>query len=317
MYTPCVKNASDEVKSVLNYLKEISGKAIITGQHTQTVLQEELLYIRSVTKKMPALLGFELLSYSHNINYSDASDECLTEIYENRNTLSKAYEWAEKKGLITFTWHWFSPMGGRDKSFYTENTSFDPHGILIDGTNERRAFYRDLDEMAKLLGGFQKRKIPIIWRPFHEAEGDWFWWGSKGAVIAAKLYRLMFNYFTKEKGLDNLIWVWNCPLKDSYVGDEYCDIISRDVYLDPHTHTDYEKERKELIQITDSDKITALAEIGTYPDIKALEKISSSWTYYMLWSKEFCSNKYNDDSVLKEIYNSGFSVTLDKLPKLY
>ena len=107
------------------------------------------------------------------------------------------------------------------------------------------------------------------------------------------------------------------PLKESYVGDEYCDIISRDVYLDPHTHTDYERERKELIQITDSNKITALAEVGTYPDVKALEKIPSSWAYYMLWSKEFCSKKYNDDSILKEIYSSDFSVTLDKLPKLY
>lgn len=317
MYTPCVKNATSEVKSVLEFLHEISGKAIITGQHTQTVLQEELLYIRHVTKKMPALLGFELLSYSGNINYSDASDECLTEIYENKNTISKAYEWAEKRGLITFTWHWFSPLGGRDKSFYTENTSFDPHGVLIEGTNERRAFYRDLDEMAKILDGFKKRNIPVIWRPFHEAEGEWFWWGSQGPVIAAKLYKLMFNYFTQEKELNNLIWVWNCPLKESYVGDDYCDIISRDVYLEPHSLSNYEKERRELSLITDSDKIMALAEVGTYPDINALKEACSSWAYYMLWSKEFCSDKYNDDKVLKELYNSDYAITLDKLPKLY
>ena len=124
IYMPVDPNAQPCVRNVLKYLSDISGDRIITGQHTQTMAMEELECIRRVTGKEPALLGFELLSYSPNINYADTDDECMTEVTENYGTLKRAWEWAEKKGLITFTWHWFSPLGGHSKSFFTENTDF-------------------------------------------------------------------------------------------------------------------------------------------------------------------------------------------------
>lgn len=61
---PCNDKASNEVKAVLRYLSELSGKGMITGQHTQTTVQKELRYIEEVTGKLPALCGFELLAYS-------------------------------------------------------------------------------------------------------------------------------------------------------------------------------------------------------------------------------------------------------------
>lgn len=76
-------NASAKAKKLLNYLSETAGKAIITGQHTQTTSMEEIDYIRKETGKEPLLIGFELLSYSPNINYENATEECLTEVYEN------------------------------------------------------------------------------------------------------------------------------------------------------------------------------------------------------------------------------------------
>ena len=122
MQIPVNKNASENAKMLLNYLSETAGKAIITGQHTQTIPMEEVDYIFSKTGKKPKLRGFELLSYSPNINYENASNECLTEIYENRETLKTAMKWAENsEGILTFSFHWFSPLGGHDKSFYTKN----------------------------------------------------------------------------------------------------------------------------------------------------------------------------------------------------
>ena len=128
--TPCNPHAIKEVKNVMEYLGEIEGNGIITGQHTQTMEQEELLKIQEITGKLPAMCGFELLSYSPNIQLETASAACVTEVTRNRGTLNKAWEWAEKGGLITFTWHWFSPLGGRDKSFYSENTDFDAERAL-------------------------------------------------------------------------------------------------------------------------------------------------------------------------------------------
>ena len=138
MITTANKNATNHAKELLNYLSDIAGKAIITGQHTQTNLMEEIAYIEEVTGKSPKLRGFELLSYSPNINFEDASEACLTEIYENQGTLETALQWGvEEKGIVTFTFHWFSPIGGRDKSFYTENTDFDASMVLVEGTKER------------------------------------------------------------------------------------------------------------------------------------------------------------------------------------
>ena len=135
------KHISHSAQNLLDYLSEIAGKKIVTGQHTQTNPMEEIDYIYEQTGKCPALRGFELLGYSPNINYNDASAECLTEVYENQNTLDTALEWAKKtNGIVTFTFHWFSPVGGRDKSFYTEHTDFDAEKVLIPGTRERDAF---------------------------------------------------------------------------------------------------------------------------------------------------------------------------------
>ena len=134
---PVNEESQDCVRNVLKYLSDISSRKIITGQHTQNHAQEELHFIEKLTGKKPALLGFELLSYSPNINYRDTDDECMEEIQQNYGTLRRAWDWAEQKGLITFTWHWFSPLGGRSKSFYAKNTDFDAEKAVIEGTGER------------------------------------------------------------------------------------------------------------------------------------------------------------------------------------
>ena len=90
MQTTVNPNATEEARELLNYLSDIAGKKIITGQHTQTNPMEEAQYILEKTGKLPKLFGFELLAYSPNINYDDASEECLTEIYEDRGTLDTA-----------------------------------------------------------------------------------------------------------------------------------------------------------------------------------------------------------------------------------
>lgn len=132
-------NATEKAKELLNFLSEITGKAIITGQHSQTNPMEEIDYIHRETGKEPLLRGFELLAYSPNINYSNATEECLTEIYENQSTMETALKWAkETSGIVTLSFHWFSPLGGHDKSFYARNTDFDTEQVLIDGTPERK-----------------------------------------------------------------------------------------------------------------------------------------------------------------------------------
>ena len=88
--------ATKETVELWNYLHAVAGKQIITGQHTQTIPCEEIAYIRQTTGKEPKLRGFELLAYSPNINYADASPECLQEVEENKGTVETALQWAKQ-----------------------------------------------------------------------------------------------------------------------------------------------------------------------------------------------------------------------------
>ena len=159
---PVNPRASKEAIQLLDYLYEVSGKQIITGQHTQTNPMEEIDYIYEITGQRPKLQGFELLAYSPNINWEDAEEECITEIKENQGTVETAIKWAleHKEGIVAMCFHWFLPMYGRDKSFYARHTEFDAREVLVEGSKERQAFYHDMDAIAIILEQFQELKIP-------------------------------------------------------------------------------------------------------------------------------------------------------------
>lgn len=314
--TPCDPKALPCVHALLQYLASIEGKGILTGQHTQTMAQEELHHIEAVTGKRPALLGFELLGYSPNIRRETADEACLKEVDENQGTLERAWEWAEAGGIITFTWHWFAPLGGWDKSFYMDKAGFDASRVLIEGTPEREAFFHDMDHMAELLRPFCDKQVPILWRPFHECEGNWFWWGAQGMDVARELFRLMYRHYTQHHQLHNLIWVWNNPKPEGYVGDAYCDIISRDFYPAPHAHSAFAEKWQELKRITPTAKGCAIAETGVIPDGDDLARTGTPWLWYMTWSHGFClSEEHNSCEALRNLYHHPWAITLDQLPE--
>lgn len=313
--TLCNPNASPEAKRLMEYICELSGKYVLLGQHTQTRKMEELRKIEKVTGKLPALLGFELLSYSGNINWDDADENCLIELYENMGTVENALEWGKRGGIVTFTWHWYSPVGGRDKSFYSRNTDFDARNALVEDSPENVALKRDLDLIAVQLKRFQRENIPILWRPFHEAEGGWFWWGHKGVKTASALFRYVYHYLTEEHKLNNLIWVWNSPNPDGYPGDDVVDIITRDVYPPAHIHTSLAKEYHELASIPPTEKLCALGEVGTIPDVDSIGEEGIEWCWYMTWSKVFILQEaFSSFEQLRKNYDSKYGITLDKLP---
>lgn len=307
---PVNRNATKKAEELLNYLYEVAGKGIITGQHTQTNPMEEVAYIKEKTGYEPKLQGFELLAYSPNINYEDASEACLKEVREAKGTMETALKWAkETDGIVALCFHWFSPIGGRDKAFYTEHTDFDASKVLEEGTEERKAFYADMDVIAEQLKKFYEADIPVLFRPFHEADGTWFWWGAKGDAVGRELYKLMFEYYVNQKHLDNLLWVWNSPAKEGYPGDEYVDVISRDIYLTEKKPTDYKAEYEEMIANTGTKKVAALGEVGYIPDVDMLKESRIPWAFYMTWSKEFCiGEQYNTVAETKKMYESDYAI---------
>ena len=82
----------------------------------------------------------------------------------------------------------------------------------------------------------QDAGVVVIWRPFHEMNGGWFWWGAKEPETFIRVWRHMFDYFTKTKGLNNLLWVYSPNHGEKtaayYAGDQYVDIVGLDAYTD-------------------------------------------------------------------------------------
>ncbi|MOA12653.1 Mannan endo-1,4-beta-mannosidase [compost metagenome] len=128
----------------------------------------------------------------------------------------------------------------------------------------------------------------------------------------------MFERYTRLHGLNNLIWVWNSPLPEGYVGDANVDIISRDLYPPAHQHTDLRKEYEELIQITPTEKLAALAEIGSIPSVPAIAESRIPWLWFMTWSNDYGRTElFTTKEELRQAYHHEYAVTLDRLPKLY
>ena len=95
---------------------------------------------------------------------------------------------------------------------------------------------RELDDIAAGLQQLRDAGVVVLWRPFHEMNGGWFWWGAKKPDVFMQLWRQMFDYFTVQKKLNNLLWVYAANTGGRttafYPGDGYVDLVGVDAYAD-------------------------------------------------------------------------------------
>ncbi|SFM01715.1 Carbohydrate binding module (family 35) [Paenibacillus sp. 1_12] len=288
---------SAEAQNLMTYLTSQYGKSILAGQQQSTL--DEASFIYKQTGKLPAIVS---------ITATDLGDSAL--------------EWAKYGGLISSEWHWYAPLN--EKDFMTSQTSFDVSKAVQSGTAENNALLKDLDQMAQTLKRFKDAKIPIIWRPLHEAEGGWFWWGSKGPEIAKELYAIMFERFTKFHGLNNLIWVWTTSdtiySKEWCPGNNYVDIIGIDRYVKAGDYSTLMSVYDTAAAMLEGKKLVAYSENGPIPDPRQLKRNKVGWMYFNTWyGKVLTDGKMNSDYHLRMVYNHPYVITLDKLPseKIY
>lgn len=310
-------NATEECKSLMKFFSNIYGKRILTGQHCNKASGTDFEYIKRVTGKTPAILGFDLLSYSAATKTDDSNFECIDEIVNNRGSVEVAIKLAKtSEAIITLCWHWFSPMNGKNKSFYTENTTFDLEKAFIEGTDENIAIIRDLDIIADQLKKFRDNNIPVLWRPLHEASGGWFWWGAHGSKAYIRLYRLMYDRYVRHHELNNLIWVWNSPNKDWYPGDDVVDINSNDYYAPYGNHGPLTVEFINTESIPNTLKPVALTENGPIPSPKVLEETGARWLWFMIWNNVVKEIEWNTKEELKEFFNHPYVINLEDMREI-
>ena len=205
----------------------------------------------------------------------------------------------------------------KDYAFYKADTEFDAANATVEGTWENKVFTEDLKNAAAYLKLLRDADIPVLWRPFHEAAGGWFWWG-KNATSFKNMWIAMFNYF-KAEGLDNLIWVWTTEGNDAdwYPGDQYVDIVGRDVY---------NKETADCVSEYTSiaenygNKIVSLSECGTVGLISEQWASGARWSWFMPWydgtNEDGSPVVHADEAWWKDAMSQEFVVSREELPSM-
>jgi mannan endo-1,4-beta-mannosidase len=279
------------------------GLSVTTGNE-----QNEVAWLHEKTEKKPALIGLDFLDYT-NVPASWRI---------NPDVVRDAVPWKNSNGIVTFSWHWRDPSY-KTYEFYTDRTNFDPRKIFEPQSDEYKAMMRDMDIIAGYLKELQEKDVPVLWRPLHEASGGWFWWGSQGSEACKKIWQIMFDKFTNEHRLNNLIWVWtseaNSKALDWYPGDDYVDIIGMDIYSEGD-HGSQMLSFEELKKIYKGKKLLAVSECGSLPAIAAMKKDRSIWSYYMPWNGEMTKDaKWNAVSDWALSLSDPDVIALDDMPK--
>jgi hypothetical protein len=173
---------------------------------------------------------------------------------------------------------------------------------------------RDIDAIAVQLQRLEDAQIPVLWRPLHEAEGGWFWWGAKGPEATKELWRILYDRITNVHHIDNLIWVWNSKSSAWYPGDDVVDVVSIDSYPAQGDHGALSGAYDELVSLGQDKKLVALGEVGGIPDPDLLAAYQAHWSWFVTWSGSFVQDgTVNPRDLLTKIYNHEYVVTLDEL----
>ncbi len=286
---PCDKQATPETINLYNNLKKSLDKGVMLGHQDDLAYGVNWKYedgrsdIKDVTGDYPAVMGFELgrLELDHAVNLDSVPFDKM------RLFIKDAYQHGS---VITISWHLNNPLTGQ--------TAWDPSpketvaSILPGG--EKNALYNSwLDKVAAFflsLKGNNGEYIPIIFRPFHELNGSWFWWGGKNCTPdeIKQLYQYTEKYLRDTKGVHNLLYAFNTDVfhtADEYLerfpGDDFTDVLGFDTYQ-RNGNEQFMQSANNMLATLDSiafahNKIPALTEFGygSLPD-------STWWTNVLL-----------------------------------
>ncbi len=285
-------NASKEARAMYAKLMKLHAEGkILSGQMWAPWGIDEIEYVHEVTGKYPAVRGHDLIHER-----------------SNRREVELLTEWYRRGGIPTLMWHWGAPTKG--EGYEQSKMTIDIAKCFVEGTPEYNDFWADLKRIAGWLTVLRDEKVPVLWRPMHEFDGKWFWYGKGGGELFVRLWTTMYDYFTKECKLDNLIWVLSHSgeIDASYnPGKEYFDIAGPDTYSKEAQGRLYNVIEK----MYGKETMIPLHECGTLPDPDECVKNNTMWLWWMLWHTGHAEKHNKKD--MKRIYNHPVVITLDEL----
>lgn len=317
------KDSDYNAKALYQYLCESYGKQVLLGQHDTIGTSAETDMIYKTTGKYPAIRFGDLM-------LATEKDSITTD-----TEMNIAMDWASKDGIVGYMWHWAAPDDKRE--YYADQTDFDIKKAVTkeniaelsledikklqkDGkvSKECVAVVQDIDTISERLSTLRDEGIAVLWRPLHEASNGDFWWGNDKEAYKW-LWKLMYERQTKYHKLNNLIWVWSAQNADWYVGDEYCDVLSCDVYDDGNK--DAQVNIMLFLQSISKNKPIAMSECGSLPDIQSIADEKAMWAFIGQWGGNYLmtddgklAEENNTAAELIKMYNNNLTLTRDKLP---
>ncbi len=353
---PVNPNASEKARNLYHFIQDIQGNHILSGQHNFCGKGSEYSdQLEALTGKKAVIWGSDFsfcvegddaMQYQHcgPVNLPAFLPDTTENVLDSLNkkevpvpvflniTLEQARNRmigeAKKKytegHIITLMWHGCFPTQGdccNGSSIWAMENRPSPEqwdSLVTEGTLLNKAWKEGADKIAVYLKQLQDADIPVLWRPYHEMNGVWFWWcNQKGDKGFKRLWIMMYDYFTNHHKLNNLIWVWDAnaprdlpndeawPYEEFYPGNQYVDILAADVY-----RKDYKQSHHDQLVTLGKGKPIALGEVGEIPDENILKQ-QPNWTWYMPWAWILFSA--NEPEEIKMFMNSDRVLTLDEI----
>jgi len=304
-------NPSSEAVALMDYLLSISGVHTLAGQHCAPLAGDtRLVNVYRMLNHYPALFGqdfgFSAPGTWDGINFRQRIvDDAIRRHYDGF--------------IITLMWHAVPPTEDEpvvfEQSIQCRLTDVEWEDLITPGTRLHERWKAQVDVIAWFLRQLRDASVPVLWRPYHEMNGGWFWWGKQpGEMGYKRLYRMLFERLVYFHGLNNLIWVYNAnevrenvdPYADYYPGDDVVDILATDVYRGGFAQTDYDH----LLALA-SDKPIALGEVGAPPKLEILQA-QPRWLWFMVWGELF--GFWQEREAYQALYDSTTTITLADLP---
>lgn len=291
---PVTPKASPEAVALLDFFYNISGRYILTGQHNFPNINGRN------TRFAAEYIGETPVIYSTDWGFAKENDK---DSYLARPEIVKeAIKQHQTGSIITICWHAVPPTAKEPVTFQpAPGSSPDAplasvqgrltekqfREILTPGTALYKNWCKQVDSVAFYLKKLCDAHVPVLWRPYHEMNGNWFWWGGRtGKYSTQALYRQLFNRLVKYHKLNNLIWVWSVDrptrpemqFSDYYPGNDYIDILALDVY-----GSDFNQKYYDTLLALSEGKPMVLGEVGNPPSAEILTN-QPKWSYWVIWS---------------------------------
>lgn len=308
---PIDSKATKETVALFKNLQMLSKNHTLFGHHNATEYghgwsgDEDRSDVKSVCGSHPAVIG---------VDFNGIAGIPAEQAEQNKPRLRKnVVDTYNRGGVTSASWHFSNPVSGG--GFYWNDTiSLPAVKYIIPGGEAHEKYKQILDglgEWAKTLKGSDGKLVPVIFRPFHEFDGGWFWWGATHCTKDEfkSLWRFTASYLRDSLDVHNFLYAFSPDNKfnseneylERYPGDEWVDMVGMDNYGDMgRDRYDLETASKKLKIISDyalkKGKLAAFTETGlesipnptwwTETLLKVMKKDNMQFCYVMVWRND-------------------------------